>query len=189
MKKAFTFSMVVTIFLAFGPLYGAEPVRNISPAFHSFLAAAQTYGVEAFNWLTRAQIANDWDLQGHAKNAKALLGQANDELKLAAEVSNENGANSKQPVSSAVGAGGQLQNQNVNKDSHPFLFYAQVRMAGAYTSIWEAQQANMYNLQGHAKNAKALLQQAMDELNLATQASDQGKPVSAAPSVDSAGGM
>jgi hypothetical protein len=36
-----------------------------------------------------AQRANEWDLAGHAQKAKELLDQVNNELKLAAEASNQ----------------------------------------------------------------------------------------------------
>lgn len=38
-----------------------------------------------------AQKANEWDLQGHAQEAKELLDQVNHELKLTAEASNRRG--------------------------------------------------------------------------------------------------
>jgi hypothetical protein len=65
-----------------------EPVKNVSAARHPNLAAAQTAARNAFNKITAAQEANEWDLQGHAKKAKELLEQVNNELKLAAEASN-----------------------------------------------------------------------------------------------------
>ena len=67
----------------------AQPKRNINPGRHPNLAAAQTAARNAFNDITKAQEANEWDLQGHAKKAKELLEQVNNELKLAAEASNE----------------------------------------------------------------------------------------------------
>ena len=47
-------------------------------------------GAEAFNKITAAQTANEWDLGGHAAKAKDLLEQADKELKLAAETANKN---------------------------------------------------------------------------------------------------
>ena len=67
-----------------------KPVENISPKKHPNLAAAQRLTDQAFNKITAAQQANEWDLGGHAQKAKELLDQANQELKKAAEVSNAN---------------------------------------------------------------------------------------------------
>lgn len=65
-----------------------EPVQNISPDRHGNLAAAQELVRQAFDRITAAQQANDFDLGGHAGNAKELLRQASEELKLAAEAAN-----------------------------------------------------------------------------------------------------
>ena len=65
-----------------------EPVLNVDPARHGNLAAAQELSREAYDRLTAAQVANEFDLGGHAANAKELLRQANDEMKLAALAAN-----------------------------------------------------------------------------------------------------
>jgi len=67
-----------------------KPVQNVSPRRHPNIAAAQRLTEQAFNKITAAQQANEWDLAGHAAKAKELLDQANQELKKAAEVSNIN---------------------------------------------------------------------------------------------------
>lgn len=67
-----------------------KPVQNVSPRRHPNLAAAQRLTDQAFQKITAAQQANEWDLAGHAAKAKELLDQANVELKKAAEVSNIN---------------------------------------------------------------------------------------------------
>jgi len=67
-----------------------KPVTNISARRHPNLAAAQRFSVQAYDKIVAAQQANEWDLNGHAQKAKALLDQVNQELKLAAEVSNAN---------------------------------------------------------------------------------------------------
>lgn len=67
-----------------------KPVENVSPRRHPNLAAAQRLTDQAFQKITAAQQANEWDLAGHAAKAKQLLDQANEELKKAAEVSNIN---------------------------------------------------------------------------------------------------
>ena len=66
------------------------PAQNVNPNRHPNLAAAQRLAEQAFNKITAAQEANEWDLDGHAKKAKELLDQANQQLKLAAEASNHN---------------------------------------------------------------------------------------------------
>jgi hypothetical protein len=65
-----------------------KPVQNVSPKRHPNLARAQRQTENAFNSITAAQKANEFDLAGHAAKAKELLDQANQELKKAAEVAN-----------------------------------------------------------------------------------------------------
>ncbi len=57
---------------------------------HPNLAAAQKLAAQAFEKLTAAQTANEYDLGGHAAKAKDLLKQANDEIKLAAAAADKN---------------------------------------------------------------------------------------------------
>ena len=64
------------------------PAQNVSPALHPNLAAAQRLCAEAFDKITEAQRANEWDMNGHAQKAKDLLVQVNDELKEAALAAN-----------------------------------------------------------------------------------------------------
>lgn len=79
-------SLAVTgIVIAQGP-----PERNVSPARHPNLAAAQRLCDQAYNKIVAAQQANEWDMDGHAQKAKDLLDQANRELKAAAEAANRN---------------------------------------------------------------------------------------------------
>ena len=65
------------------------PARDVSPKKHPNLAAAQRLCERAWQRTLDAQKANEWDLQGHAQKARDLLDQANAELKLAAEASND----------------------------------------------------------------------------------------------------
>lgn len=67
-----------------------RPERDISHARHPNLAAAQRLSQQAWERIVDAQKANEWDMEGHAQKAKDLLGQANSELKLAAEAANRN---------------------------------------------------------------------------------------------------
>lgn len=67
-----------------------KPVRNVSGARHPNLAAAQRLTENAFEKISAAQQANEFDMDGHAAHAKQLLDQANQELKAAAEAANKN---------------------------------------------------------------------------------------------------
>lgn len=66
------------------------PVDNISPQKHPNLAAAQRLSTEAWEKISAAQQANEWDMSGHAQRAKDLLDQVNHELKEAAQAANAN---------------------------------------------------------------------------------------------------
>jgi hypothetical protein len=67
-----------------------KPVDNVSGKKHPNLAAAQRLSTEAYEKITAAQQANEWDMDGHAQKAKELLDQVNRELKAAAEAANRN---------------------------------------------------------------------------------------------------
>ncbi|MBK5344137.1 hypothetical protein JFU48_22435 [Pseudomonas sp. TH49] len=56
---------------------------------HGNLRAAQEHIVQAWQLIGTAQFDNNSRLGGHAARAKELLAQANDELRLAADVANE----------------------------------------------------------------------------------------------------
>jgi hypothetical protein len=77
----------VTLLLLVGAA-SAEPKRNVSGARHANLAAAQRLSQQAWEKISAAQQANEFDLGGHAQKAKELLDQVNKELKLAAETAN-----------------------------------------------------------------------------------------------------
>ncbi len=70
--------------------FAARPVRNVSPARHPNIAAAQRLATQSYDKIVAAQKANEWDMGGHAQKAKELLEQVNEELKLAAQAANEN---------------------------------------------------------------------------------------------------
>ena len=72
-------------------VYQQQPVVNIDPHRHGNLAAAQGYIVNAYQRIQQAQRANHGELGGHAQRAKDLLTQADAELRLAADVANEEG--------------------------------------------------------------------------------------------------
>lgn len=73
-----------------GVALAQKPVDNVSGKKHPNLAAAQRLSQEAWEKISAAQQANEWDMQGHAAKAKELLDQVNGELKLAAEAANKN---------------------------------------------------------------------------------------------------
>jgi hypothetical protein len=67
-----------------------KPVRNVNPAAHPNIAAAQRLSQQAYEKIRAAQQANEWDMQGHAQHAKELLEQVNNELRAAATAANQN---------------------------------------------------------------------------------------------------
>jgi ABC-type uncharacterized transport system substrate-binding protein len=87
MKKA----LIAVAFLALGATLASaqRPARNVSPGRHPNLAAAQRLCQDAFEKIVVAQKVNEFDMNGHAQKAKELLEQASNELKQAAEASNE----------------------------------------------------------------------------------------------------
>lgn len=80
-------SCVITGLLSIG---AACHARNVNRALHPNLAAAQELIDKAINRISMAQRANEFDMNGHAAKAKALLDQAYTEIKLAAMTSNMN---------------------------------------------------------------------------------------------------
>jgi hypothetical protein len=82
-------------------------------------------------------------------------------------------------LASALGlAGGMMLGQpkeNVSKGLHPNLAAAQRLSKQAYEKVVAAQQANEWDLQGHAQKAKDLLDQVNNELKLAAEASNKNK--------------
>jgi len=69
-------------------MFAQSPETNINPRKHPNLAAAQRYCLQAFQRISDAQQANEWDMNGHAQRAKDLLDQASHELKEAADAGN-----------------------------------------------------------------------------------------------------
>ena len=62
--------------------------------------------------------------------------------------------------------------KNVSPTRHPNIARAQTQSQNAYNSIVAAQNANEWDLRGHAQKAKELLEQANNELKLAAEASN-----------------
>jgi len=90
MTKTRVLSAVFGSALLIGGLAFAQPKQNVSAGRHPNLAAAQRLSLQAFEKITAAQQANEFDLAGHAAKAKTLLDQVNSELKLAAQQANKN---------------------------------------------------------------------------------------------------
>jgi len=65
--------------------------------------------------------------------------------------------------------------QNVSKGLHPNLAAAQRLSNQAYEKIMAAQEANEFDLGGHAAKAKSLLEQVNSELKLAAQTANKNK--------------
>ena len=65
--------------------------------------------------------------------------------------------------------------QNISKARHPNLAAAQRFCDQAYEKAVAAQQANEYDLGGHAAKAKSLLEEASRELKLAAEQSNKNK--------------
>jgi hypothetical protein len=59
-----------------------------NPVRHPNLAAAQELIDRAFEKVSAAQDANEFDMDGHAAKAKELLRQAREEIKMAAHAAN-----------------------------------------------------------------------------------------------------
>jgi hypothetical protein len=91
-KKNIVSTSMLSLALLFGGLLYAQrpPAENINPRRHPNLAAAQRLCDQAFERISAAQSANEWDMDGHASKAKELLDQASRELKEAARAANEN---------------------------------------------------------------------------------------------------
>jgi hypothetical protein len=83
-------AVLVAALIGGGVAVAQKPVEDVSGKKHPNLAAAQRLSEQAFNKITAAQEANEWDMQGHAAKAKDLLDQVNKELKMAAEAANKN---------------------------------------------------------------------------------------------------
>lgn len=89
MVRSRILAVVLGALLLIGAAATAQrPARNVSPARHPNLAAAQRLSQQAWERIVAAQRANEFDMRGHAQKAKELLEEVNKELKLAAEAAN-----------------------------------------------------------------------------------------------------
>ncbi len=82
--------VLTVVMICAGAAVAQMPKDNVSGRKHPNLAEAQRLSREAWEKITAAQKANEWDMDGHAAKAKELLDQVNNELKLAAEAANHN---------------------------------------------------------------------------------------------------
>ena len=64
---------------------------------------------------------------------------------------------------------------NVSPKKHPNIAAAQKLSRNAYDKIVAAQQANEWDMEGHAQKAKELLDQVNNELKLAAEAANRNK--------------
>ncbi|HUI28714.1 MAG TPA: hypothetical protein VLX91_00755 [Candidatus Acidoferrales bacterium] len=86
LRKKTILSCIIAVFLFAGiTAFGGK----VSHKRHPNLAAAQTLIEKAVNKVSAAQAANEFDMEGHAAKAKALLDQAYAEIKLAAVTANK----------------------------------------------------------------------------------------------------
>jgi hypothetical protein len=89
MTKNRVFAYILGLLLLIGIAAVAQrPERDISRRRHPNLEAAQNLSRQAYDKISAAQRANEWDMEGHAQKAKNLLEDVNRELKMAAETAN-----------------------------------------------------------------------------------------------------
>jgi hypothetical protein len=62
--------------------------------------------------------------------------------------------------------------RNVSGARHPHIAAAQAAAQNAYNKVVQAQEANEWDLKGHAQKAKQLLEEVNNELKLAAEASN-----------------
>ncbi len=65
--------------------------------------------------------------------------------------------------------------ENISKERHPNLAAAQELSRQAWQRVVDAQQANEWDLAGHAQKAKELLDQVNQELKLAAEAANANR--------------
>ena len=89
MKSRFVYGSILALSMFAGGVIVAqrEPAENVGRR-HPNLMAAQRLIDQAFDRITAAQQANEFDMDGHAQKAKELLDQANREIKMAAQDAN-----------------------------------------------------------------------------------------------------
>lgn len=73
----------VVFVLAIAAPFGIAAAQKKGKYSHPNLAAADRLCMQAITKLEAAQVANEFDLGGHAKKAKELLAQAQEQIRLA----------------------------------------------------------------------------------------------------------
>ncbi|MBB3228228.1 hypothetical protein FHW69_002863 [Luteibacter sp. Sphag1AF] len=90
MKKTLFTGIILVATSTFGcATMAQQPPRVDIGSRHGNLRDAQQHIVQAWQLISTAQYDNDSRLGGHAARAKELLNEANEELRLAADVANE----------------------------------------------------------------------------------------------------
>ena len=141
-------------------------------AGHPNLREAQKLINQAFDKVNAAQKANSDALGGYAVKAKEALARAKEEIKLAAEAANN--ATDATKLFGAIGAlfGGDRDTSpamNVLRRKHPNLAEAQDLIYEAHAKIRAAQQANEFDMDGHAKKALDFLASAAESIKKAAE--------------------
>ena len=88
LKKLLVLGAIFGAAVATGCATAQAPIVDIGQR-HGNLRDAQELIVQAYTMIDRAQYDNHSHLGGHAAAAKELLSQADEELRLAADVANE----------------------------------------------------------------------------------------------------
>jgi hypothetical protein len=88
MKGVISSVIVAAVLLVSGVASAQNPVENVGKK-HPNLEAAQHLIEQAFQKISDAQRANEFDMGGHAQKAKQLLDEASNEIKAAATAANK----------------------------------------------------------------------------------------------------
>jgi len=152
----------------------AIPVTAFAYA-HPNLADAQRLIDQSLEKITKAQESHDFDLEGHAAKAKDALQKAKEEIALAAAYADKNSVFAKflRGVGFHETPNGEAPEVNISKKKHPALAAAQQFIFDAYDKLVKAQEANEFDMDGHAQKAKDLLDIAAKELKAAALAANK----------------
>ena len=149
---------------------------SVFAADHPNLLAAQKLINQAYEKVIAAQKANSENLGGYAAQAKEALASAKAEIKLAAAAADT--ATDATKLFGAITAlfGGDKDTSpamNVLRRKHPNLAEAQDLIYQAHEKIRAAQQANEFDMEGHAKKALDFLASAADSIKKAAEYANQ----------------
>ena len=152
----------------------AVPVTAFAYA-HPNLIDAQRLIDQSFARITKAQENNDFDLEGHGVKAKDALENAKKEIALAAAYADNNSTFAKflKGLGFHETPNGEAPEVNISKKKHPALAAAQQFVFDAYEKLVKAQEANEFDMDGHAQKAKDLLDIAAKELKAAAVAANK----------------